>query len=214
MGHAEVGDRIKILDDNHGDWVIVGEAYYVECVSDGHGGEKVYELRGVGPSWCGEPCHFEILNKKSAARVHPKYDTFQKGNTVRRWRNVEDWEWESIGEVDLPDIGDDVEVESIDIRNDHKEDSFYSKEYGYWYPMKAFVLAEYYNQPITNRGTAELNTTDHGKSKISTGISIEVQRSSPSISTGQRTSRGGVQGRGNATVTGGRYSSHKAITGR
>lgn len=215
MGHAKVGDRIKILDDNYGDWVIVGKEYYVECVSDGNGEEKVYELKGVGPSWCGEPHHFEITSSvDSAAKTHPKYDTFEVGNTVRRWRDVEDWEWESIGEVDLPDIGDDVEVESIDIRNDHKEDSFYSKEYRYWYPMKAFVLAEYYNQPITNRGTAELNTTDHGKSKISTGISIEVQRPSPSISTGQRTSRGGVQGRGNGTVTRGRYSSHKAITGR
>jgi len=214
MRHAEVGDIIKILDDNYGDWVIVGKEYYVESVSNGSGGEKEYELRGVSSSWCGEPCHFEILNKKSAAKVHPKYDTFHKGNTVRRWRDVEDWEWESIGEVDLPDIGDDVEVESIDMGHSEKEPSFYSKEYGYWYPMKAFVLAEYYNQPITNRGTAELNTTDHGKSKISTGISIEVQRLAPSISTGQRTSRGGVQGRGNATVTGGRYSSHKAITGR
>jgi hypothetical protein len=214
MRHAEAGDRIKILNDNHGHWVTVGKEYYVQSVSDGYGEEKVYELRGVVDSWCGDPCHFEILNKKDDVKVHPKYDTFQKGNTVRRWRDVEEWEWRHIGEVDLPDIGEDVRVESIDIRNDFKEDSFYSKEYGYWYPMKAFVLAEYYNQPITNRGTAELNTTDHGKSKISTGISIEVQRLAPSISTGQRTSRGGVQGRGNATVTGGRYSSHKAITGR
>jgi hypothetical protein len=214
MEHAKVGDIIKILDDNYGDWVIVGKEYYVESVSDGAVEERVYELRGVDSSWCGEPSHFKIVSRKNIANVHPKYDTFHKGNTVRRWRNVEDWEWESIGEVDLPDIGDDVEVESIDMGHSEKEPSFYSKEYGYWYPMKAFVLAEYYNQPITNRGTAELNTTDHGKSKISTGISIEVQRLAPSISTGQRTSRGGVQGRGNATVTRGRYSSHKAITGR
>jgi hypothetical protein len=214
MEHAKVGDIIKILDDNYGDWVIVGKEYYVESVSDGAVEERVYELRGVDSSWCGEPSHFKIVSRKNIANVHPKYDTFHKGNTVRRWRNVEDWEWESIGEVDLPDMGDDVEVESIDMGHSEKEPSFYSKEYGYWYPMKAFVLAEYYNQPITNRGTAELNTTDHGKSKISTGISIEVQRLAPSISTGQRTSRGGVQGRGNAAVTGGRYSSHKAITGR
>jgi hypothetical protein len=214
MEHAKVGDIIKILDDNYGDWVIVGKEYYVESVSDGHVEERVYGLRGVDASWCGEPCHFKIVSRKNIANVHPKYDTFHKGNTVRRWRNVEDWEWESIGEVDLPDMGDDVEVESIDMGHSEKEPSFYSKEHQYWFPMKAFVLAEYYNQPITNRGTAELNTTDHGKSKISTGISIEVQRPSPSISTGQRTSRGGVQGRGNGTVTGGRYSSHKAITGR
>jgi hypothetical protein len=215
MEHAKVGDIIKILDDNYGDWVIVGKEYYVESVSDGAVEERVYELRGVDSSWCGEPSHFEIISSVvSAAKTHPRYDTFHKGNTVRRWRDVEDWEWESIGEVDLPDIGDDVEVESIDMGHSEKEPSFYSKEYGYWYPMKAFVLAEYYNQPITNRGTAGLNNHDHGKSKISTGISIEVQRPSPSISTGQRTSRGGVQGRGNGTVVGGRYSSHKAITGR
>jgi hypothetical protein len=214
MEHAKVGDIIKILDDNYGDWVIVGREYYVESVSDGAIEERVYELRGVDSSWCGEPSHFKIVSRKNIAKVHPKYDTFQKGNSVRRWRNVEEWEWESIGEVDLPDMGEDVEVESIDMGHSEKEPSFYSKEYEYWYPMKAFVLAEYYNQPITNRGTAELNTTDHGKSKISTGISIEVQRLAPSISTGQRTSRGGVQGRGNAAVTRGGYSSHKAITGR
>jgi len=212
--HAKIGYRIKILDDNSGDWVKVGKIYTVKDVDDTDVDyEKVYILEGVVNSWYAEPQHFQIINE-NVAKVHPKYDTFHKGNTVRRWRDVEGWEWESIGEVDLPDIGDDVEVESIDMGHSEKEPSFYSKEYGYWYPMKAFVLAEYYNQPITNRGTAELNTTDHGKSKSSTGISIEVQRPSPSISTGQRTSRGGVQGRGNATVTGGRYSSHKAITGR
>jgi len=212
MEHAKVGDSIRILNSNEAYWVTVGEEYYVLSVAE-EGGERVYGLKDVDEYWYAEPQHFEILNKK-VAKVHPKYDTFRKGNTVRRWRDVEGWEWDYIGEVGLPGIGDDVEIESIDIGNDHKEDSFYSKEYQYWYPMKAFVLAEYYNQPITNRGTAELNTTDHGKSKISTGISIEVQRLAPSISTGQRTSRGGVQGRGNATVTGGRYSSHKAITGR
>ena len=210
MGHAKVGDIIKIVDNNYGEWVKVGWEYRVETVSEGHHPEKVYGLKGVDQSWCGGPGHFEI----TGAKTHPKYDTFKVGNTVRRWRDVEDWEWESIGEVDLPDIGEDVEVESIDRGHSEKEPSFYAKEYGYWYPMKAFVLAEYYNQSITNRGTAELNTTDHGKSKSSTGISIEVQRPSPSISTGQRTSRGGVQGRGNAAITRGGYSSHKAITGK
>jgi len=220
MGHARVGDTIKIIGLNGADWVMVGKEYYVESVSEGYASEDsddsemVYKLQNVDSSWCGEPRHFEIVYRKRVAKVHPKYDTFRKGNTIRRWRDVEGWEWDSIGEVGLPDIGDDVEIESIDIGNDHKEDSFYSKEHQYWFPMKAFVLAEYYHHTITNRGTAELNTTDHGKSKISTGISIEVQRSSPSIISGQRSSRGGVQGRGNATVTRGRYSSHQAITGR
>jgi hypothetical protein len=219
MGHARVGDTIKIIGLNGADWVMVGKEYYVESVSEGYDSEDsddsemVYELRDVVSSWCGEPRHFEIV-KKSAAKVHPKYDTFRKGNTVRRWRDVEGWEWDCIGEVGLPDIGDDVEIESIDIGNDHKEDSFYSKEYQYWYPMKAFVLAEYYNQPITNRGTAELNTDYNGKSKITSSSGIEVQRVAPSIVSGKRTSRSGVQGRGDATIVRGGYSSHKAITGK
>jgi len=210
MGHAKVGDLIRILDDNYGDWVKVGKEYYVESVDEGCDGEKVYKLRDVYHSWCGAPKHFKILDNKRVDMVHPKYDTFDKGNTVRRWRAVEDWEWESIGEVDLPPIGEDVEVESIDMGHRGKEPSFYAKEYGYWYPMKAFVLAEYYNQSITNQGTVDhLNTNSYGKDHT-----IKVQRPSASISTGQRTSRGGVQGRGNATVTRGGYSRHKAITGR
>ena len=219
MGHARVGDTIKIIGLNGADWVMVGKEYYVESVSEGYDSEDsddsemVYELRDVHSSWCGEPRHFEIVKRRDDI-VHPKYDTFHIGNTVRRWRDVKEWEWDCIGEVSLPPIGEDVEVREIDMGHSGKVPSFYSKEHQYWYPMKAFVLAEYYNQPITNRGTAELNNTDHGKSKISAGISIEVQRPSPSISTGQRTSRGGVQGRGNGTVVGGRYSSHKAITGR
>lgn len=213
MEHAKVGDIIKILDDNYGDWVIVGKEYYVESVSDGAVEERVYELRGVDSSWCGEPCHFEIVSRKNIAKVHPKYDTFQKGNTVRRWRDVEEWEWECIGEVTLPPIGEDVDVNAIDMGHSGKVPSFYSKEYGYWYPMKAFVLAEYYNQPITNRGTAELNTDYNGESKI-TSSSIEVQRVAPSIVSGKRTSRSGVQSRGNATIVRGGYSSHKAITGK
>ena len=217
MEHAKVGDIIKILDDNYGDWVIVGREYYVESVSDGAMEERVYELRGVDSSWCGEPSHFKIVSRKNIANVHPKYDTFHKGNTVRRWRNVEDWEWDSIGVVDLPDIGDDVEVESIDMGHSEKEPSFYSKEYGYWYPMKAFVLAEYYNHTITNRGTAELNNNSYGKSKDSTssiGKSIEVQRLTPSISTGKRNPGSGVQGRGNGAIVRGGHTRHKAITGK
>lgn len=212
MGHAKIGYKIRILDDNSGSWVKVGNVYNVLGVdSTDIDSEKVYVLEGVVNSWYAEPQHFEILDKE-VALTHPRYDTFQIGNTVRRWRDVEEEEWIDIGEVDLPELGEDVEVLDTDLYNDYKEDSFYSEPYG-WIPMKAFVLAEYYNNTITNRGTAALNTTDHGKSK-SPGISIEVQRSSPSISTGQRTSRGGVQGRGNATVTRGRYSSHQAITGR
>ena len=211
MAHAVKGDRITIRDTNGGDWVNLGGTYVVESVIES---EEEYEagfyLKGVDISWYASEGHYTIV---SGFPIHPKYDPFHTRNTVRRWRDVAAEEWDCIGEIDLPPIGKDVEVQDIDAGNSHKEDSFYSDEYG-WMPMKAFVLAEYYNQPITNRGTAALNTTDHGKSKISTGRSIEVQRPLASISTGQRTSRGGVQGRGNGSITRGRYSSHEAITGR
>lgn len=212
MPHAKVGDRIKILDDNCGDWVRVGWEYRVETVSEGCLPEKVYGLKGVDQSWCGEPCHFEITGSiVSAAETHPKYDTFEEGDVVRRWRDVEEWEWQGIGKIGLPELGEDLEVREVKINDTFKEDMFVT-DYG-WIPMKAFVLAEYYNQKITNRGTAVLNNYDHGKSKI-TSVGIEVQRLTASIVTGQRTSRGGVQGRGNATVTRGRHTSHEAITGK
>jgi hypothetical protein len=214
MGHAKTGDRIRILNDNSGDWIEVDCVYRVEYVD---GADlpcmRIYTLEGVDRRWYAEPKHFEILEEKDA-KVHPKYDTFHKGNTVRRWRDVEDWEWECIGEVRLPRIGEDVEVADIDMGHSGKVPSFYSKEHQYWYPMKAFVLAEYYHHTITtNRGTAELNTDYNGESKI-TSSGIEVQRVAPSIVSGKRTSRSGVQSRGNATIVRGRYSSHKAITGK
>lgn len=212
MAHAVKGDYISIRDTNSADWVKLGKTYKIDDVRESDDDyEACFYLEGVDISWYAYEGHYIIV--PAPISTHPKYDTFHKGNTVRRWRDVEEEEWECIGEIALPPIGKDVEVRETDIGNSSKEDSFYNSAYG-WMPMKAFVLAEYYNQPITNRGTAELNNHDHGKSKISTGISIEVQRPLASISTGQRTSRGGVQGRGNAAVTRGRYSSHKAITGR
>ena len=212
MAHAKVGDYIRIRDLNSANWVKIGNAYKVlevrgtdvEC-------ERCFFLEGIETSWYAEEGHYTII--PAPGYMHPKYDTFEKGDTVRRWRDVEAEEWDCIGEVELPPLGGHVEVQDVDLYNDIKEDSFYAAPYG-WMPMKAFILAEYYNQTITNRGTAELNDHNHGKSKISTGISIEVQRPLASISTGKRTSRGGVQGRGNATVTRGRHSSHQAITGR
>jgi hypothetical protein len=218
MEHAKVGDIIKIVDDNHGDWVKVGWEYRVETVGEGYLSEKVYGLKDVDQSWCGEPCHFEITGSiVSAAKTHPKYDTFQKGDTVCRWRDVEHWEWDGIGEVELPELGDHVDVASITIDNTDREDMFYSNDTGWNYPMRAFVLVEYYNQSITNRGTAELNNNSYGKSKDSTssiGKSIEVQRPTPSISTGKRNSGSGVQGRGNGAIVRGGHTRHKAITGR
>lgn len=209
MGHAKVGDTIRILDDNHGTWVKVGQEYYVESVDEGNDDEKVYKLQNVYECWCGAPEHFKIVNE-SAAKVHPKYDTFHKGNTVRRWRDVEEWEWECIGEVELPDIGEDVEVKDVDINNRNKEDSFYSVEHGYWYPMKAFVLAEYYNQSITNQGTVDsLNTNSYGKDHT-----IKVQRPSASIVRTERSTGSRIQGRRNVSIVRLGHLSYKEITGR
>jgi hypothetical protein len=220
MGHARVGDTIKIIGLNGADWVMVGKEYYVESVSEGYDSEDsddsemVYELRDVHSSWCGEPRHFEIVKRRDDM-VHPKYDTFHKGNIVRRWRDVKEWEWECIGQVTLPPIGEDVDVDGTDMGHSGKVPSFYSKERQYWYPMKAFVLAEYYHHTITtNRGTAELNTDYNGESKITSSSGIEVQRVAPSIVSGKRTSRSGVQSRGNATIVRGRYSRHEAVTGK
>jgi hypothetical protein len=70
MGHAKVGDLIRIIDDNQGTWVKVGQEYYVESVDEGHDEEKVYKLQNVYEYWCGAPEHFKIVNKR-AAKVHP-----------------------------------------------------------------------------------------------------------------------------------------------
>jgi hypothetical protein len=217
MKHAKVGDFIKIVDANCADWVRVGWEYRVEAVSDGCDSEKVYGLKDVDESWCGEPCHFEITGSiVSAAETHPKYDTFEEGDIVRRWRDVEEWEWQGIGKIGLPEMGEDVEVREIRINDTCKEDMFYTNQYGY-FPMRAFVLVEYYNHTITNRGTAELNNNSYGKSKDSTssiGKSIEVQRLTPSISTGKRNPGSGVQGRGDGAIVRGGHTRHKAITGK
>jgi hypothetical protein len=209
MGHAKVGDTIRILDDNHGNWVKVDQEYYVESVDEGNEDEKVYKLRNVYECWCGAPEHFKIVNK-SPAKVHPKYDTFHKGNTVRRWRDVEDWEWECIGAVGLPAIGEDVEVKDVDINNRHKEDSFYSVEHGYWYPMKAFVLAEYYNQSITNQGTVDsLNTNSYGKDHSS-----KVQGPASTIITREGSTGSRIQGRRNVSIVRRGHLSYQTITGK
>jgi len=209
MRRAKVGDRIIILDDNGSGWVKIGNVYEVTDVDDplNSGFERRYTLDGVAYFWYAEPYHFQILE----GNTHPRYSQFKEGDVVCRWRDVEEWEWECIGDISLPDLGDPITIDAIDIGSKHKEDSF-SNSYHGWYPMKAFVLAEYYNQPITNRGTAALNTTDHGK--INQGRTIEVQRSTASIVTGKRRTGSRIQGRGDAAVVGFGHLGYKAITGK
>jgi len=211
--HAKPGDKVKILDDNKGNWVKVGQVYYVLEVSDPNGDEeqRLYVFDGVDESWFGEPQHFEIINKRSA-RMHQNYRKFSEGDVVIRWRDIEDWEWDGIGEIDIPDIGEEVKVGTVDMGSSHKEVSFHIKDIG-WVPMKAFVLATYYKKStttITNRGTADLNTEGYGE--INTNP-IEVQRPLASIITGKRSPGGGVQGRGNATSIRVGHLSHKEIFG-
>jgi hypothetical protein len=146
--------------------------------------------------------------------VHPSYQRFQTDDTVVRWRDVEDWEWNGIGDINLPPIGEPYQIERFHESRDLSKLPSIDLGIG-WYPATAFVFQEYYNQSITNRGTAEhLNDTEHVKSKISTGISIEVQRPLASIITGKGRAGSRVQGRGNAAIVGGGYSRHKAITGK
>jgi hypothetical protein len=208
MRRARVGDRIKILDNNGGSWVTIGNVYEVTDVDDPDNSqfERRYTLDGVANFWYAEPRHFEIFE----AKTHSRYSQFKRGDVVCRWRDVEEWEWGGIGDIALPDLGDPITVDAIDIGSKHKEDSF-SNDYHGWYPMKAFVLSQYYNT-ITNLGTGVLNTTEHGK--INQGRTIEVQRSTASIVTGKRRTGSRVQGRGNATIVGGGYTRHKACYGR
>lgn len=211
MEHAKVGSLIKILDTHSAQWVNVGDVYRVLSVGPASTSElsREYILEGVDKSWYARTQHFEILEHRGIAKTHPNYHRpFKEGDTVCRWRDVEGWEWEGIGAIDLPPLGKDLEVESVEIGRTHKECSFYIEDWG-WYPMKAFVLSEYYNT-TTNRGTAELNTSDYGKVKSS----IEVQRPIASIVTGQRRAGSRVQGRRDAAVVRLGHLSYKAITGK
>lgn len=147
--------------------------------------------------------------------VHSSYQTFQKDDTVVRWRDIEDWEWRGIGEIACPPIGEPVQISKVHHSNGLDKLTSIEINGGAWFPATAFIFSEYYNQSITNRGTAEhLNESDHVKSKISTGISIEVQRPIASIVSGQRRTGSRIQGRGDAAVIGRGHLSHKTITGK
>lgn len=145
--------------------------------------------------------------------VHSSYQSFKKGDTVVRWREVEDWEWKGIGDIECPPIGAPLQIYNVSSSNGL--DKLPSIDLGIgWFPATAFVLSKYYNQSITNRGTADtLNTTDHVKSKISTGICIEVQRSSASIVTGERRTGSTISGRGDAAIVRRGHPRHKTIFG-
>ena len=155
------------------------------------------------------------MNGVWAPIVHSSYQTFQKDDTVVRWRDIEDSEWRGIGEIQCPPIGTPLQISKVHGSNGlDKLPSIELDNLG-WYPATAFISSEYYNQSITNRGTAEhLNESDHVKSKISTGISIEVQRPIASIVSGQRRTGSRIQGRGDAAVIGRGHLSRKTITGK
>lgn len=144
--------------------------------------------------------------------VNPAYQHFQVGDTVVRWRDIEDWEWEGIGDISCPRIGDPFEISEVESGNGlNKLPSIYTECFG-WFPATAFISSKYYNQSITNRGTAEhLNESDHGK--INQGRIVKVQRPVASIITGKRRTGSRIQSRGNGTIVAGGYSRHKACSG-
>ena len=154
------------------------------------------------------------MNGVWAPIVHSSYQRFQKDDTVVRWRDIEDWEWKAIGNIQCPPIGAPLQISKVHGSNGlDKLPSIEFSDLG-WYPATAFIFSEYYKPTITNRGTAALNTEDHGKSKISTGSSIEVQGSVASIVSGKRRTGSRVQGRGDATIVRRGHLSYKTITGK
>lgn len=152
------------------------------------------------------------MNGVWAPIVHHTYQRFQIGDTVVRWRDIEDWEWKGIGDISCPRIGDPFEISEVSGGNGlNKLPSIYTECFG-WFPATAFISSEYYNQSITNRGTAEhLNESDHGK--INQGRIVKVQRPVASIITGKRRTGSRIQSRGNGTIVAGGYSRHKACSG-
>lgn len=143
--------------------------------------------------------------------VHETYQAFQKDDTVVRWRDIEDWEWNDIGEIECRNIGVKGIVTNVSgVIGLEKVPSIELDGNG-WYPATAFMFSQYYSQSQTNRGTAEhLNDLNYGKESRT----IEVQRPSAAIISGKRTSGSRVQGTGNAAIVRGRHLSYKEILGK
>lgn len=177
---------------------------------------KIFDRKGGSPRIAIEDGQGLVhMDGVWAPVVHSSYQHFQKDDTVVRWRDIEDWEWRGIGDVPVPPIGTPLRVSRFDGGNNLTKLPSIELDGKCWFPATAFVFAEYYNQSITNRGTAEhLNKIDHGKSKISPGISIEVQGSVASIVSGKRRTGSRVQGRRDAAVIGRGHLGHKTITGK
>ena len=163
-----------------------------------------------------ESCKGIVYNKGVwSPIVHETYQPFQEGDTVVMWRDIEGWEWEGIGHVETPPIGESCTVSLFN--NGAELNKLPSIQLTWrggeelWYPATAFMFSHYYNQSQTNRGTAEhLNDLNYGKESRT----IEVQRPSAAIISGKRTSGSGVQGRGNAAIIRGRHLSYKKILGK
>lgn len=150
------------------------------------------------------------MNGVWASIVHESFQYFDKGDTVVRWRDIEEWEWNGIGEVCEPRIGKECLVTDIHRGNGLSKLPSIQLDFDSYFPATAFIFKEYYNQSITNRGTAGLNTTDYGKENRI----IEVQRSSASIITGERRTGSTVQGRGDAAIVRRGHPRHKTIIGK
>jgi hypothetical protein len=143
--------------------------------------------------------------------VTESYSQFKKGDVVVRWRDIEDYEWNGIGDVSCPPIGKEVVVEDSNRSSSiHKLPSIAIDEW--WYPSTAFTLAKYYNPDYkTNQGTVDtLNTNSYGNKNHSG----KVQGPSASIITREGSTGSRIQGRRNVSVIRRGHLSYQTITGK
>jgi hypothetical protein len=203
MNHAKFGDTIKILDNSGYKVIKVGEVYKVLYVETPYHSELERRYILVGDSqryeeWYAAPRHFEIVQED---KNHAK-----AGDRIRILTSLIDWVIE--GEVyEVKEVNDPINLSFIYKR--YKllgvTDEWYAEPY-------QFEIVESNQKNNTNSGTGVLNTKDHGK--INQGRTIEVQRPSPSIITGQRRSGSSIQGRRNAAIIGLGHLSHKEVIGK
>lgn len=194
--------------------------YYLEVGADRFGTKYhitrpepfVYDYIGSGPRIALESGKGIVYNKGVwSPIVHETYEPFHTGDTVVRWRDIEDWEWNDIGMIDSRAIGVECTVTNVSPAIGLEKVPSIELDDNGWYPATAFIFSRYYSQSQTNRGTAEhLNDLNYGKESRT----IEVQRPSAAIISGKRTSGSRVQGTGNAAIVRGRHLSYKEIFGK
>ena len=190
----------------------VGSGWFGSKHHSTHTEPFVYDFVGGGPRIAVQSAKGIVYNKGVwSPIVHETYQPFHTDDTVVRWRDIEDWEWNDIGMIDCRAIGVEGKVTNVSPSDGLEKVPSIELDNNGWYPATAFIFSQYYSQSQTNRGTAErLNDLDYGKESRT----IEVQRPFATIISGERTSGSGVQGRGNAAIIRGRHLSYKKILGK